>query len=337
MRHYKCLHTSVFEIANYKLVPIRHEDKDLIMQWRNEQIDILRQNEMLTQAHQDNYFNTVVANLFEVEQPKQLLFSFLENDVFIGYGGLVHIDWQNQTAEISFLTQTQRNESKETFINDWCMYLELIKRVANIHLNFKSIFTYAYDIRPHLYIALEKSGFVETKRIENGIDIHNSLKDIVIHAIYFNALKQRNAVKEDVDLYYKWVNDPLVRENSFNQKAIGYEEHVNWFKTKISSDNCWMTVFLNDQNEAVGQVRIDKGDETIIDVSIDKKYRGISLASKLIALASASFFKQQSQTEIIAYIKKTNTASYNSFLKAGFKETGNADVFKLKLTSNNHA
>lgn len=38
MRTYKCLNQQVFESGDYKLVPIRHEDRYSIMQWRNEQI-----------------------------------------------------------------------------------------------------------------------------------------------------------------------------------------------------------------------------------------------------------------------------------------------------------
>jgi hypothetical protein len=44
----------------------------------------LRQAQLLTKQDQDNYFKTVVALLFDLEQPNQLLFSFLKNDHRIG-------------------------------------------------------------------------------------------------------------------------------------------------------------------------------------------------------------------------------------------------------------
>ena len=102
-RNYKCLSQNIFSHEKYALVPIRDEDKYTIMQWRNEQIDILRQKQPLTKERQEQYFAITVANLFTQEKPEQLLFSFLENGVLIGYGGLVHIDWESKNAEIYFL------------------------------------------------------------------------------------------------------------------------------------------------------------------------------------------------------------------------------------------
>ena len=121
MRTYKCLNQQVFEAKQYKLVPLRDEDKYDIMQWRNEQIYHLRQNKPLTKEAQENYFQTVVSSLFEQEQPNQILFSYLENDVCIGYGGLVHINWIDKHAEISFIINTQLE--KDFFDFHWVTYL----------------------------------------------------------------------------------------------------------------------------------------------------------------------------------------------------------------------
>jgi RimJ/RimL family protein N-acetyltransferase len=137
------LSKSIFTTNEYKLIPIRYNDREAIRNWRNEQIHLLRQSKELTSKEQDNYFETVVANLFVQENPKQLLFSFLKDNELIGYGGLVHIDWDNKNAEISFLTPKSRTINAETFESDWSIYLKLIKSVAT-KLNFIKIFTYAY-------------------------------------------------------------------------------------------------------------------------------------------------------------------------------------------------
>ena len=83
---YQCLSKSVFITNEYQLTPIRYNDREAIRNWRNEQIDLLRQSKELTSKEQDNYFETVVANLFVQERPKQLLFSFLKGAELIGYG-----------------------------------------------------------------------------------------------------------------------------------------------------------------------------------------------------------------------------------------------------------
>ena len=100
---YKVLEISQYELDNIKIVPIRYEDRLLIMRWRNEQMYHLRQQKVLTETDQNQYFDTIVSNLFGANQPNQLLFSYLQDDVCIGYGGLVHINWKDKNAEISFI------------------------------------------------------------------------------------------------------------------------------------------------------------------------------------------------------------------------------------------
>lgn len=93
LKAYKVLKQQEFSNANFRLVPIRFDDRYKIMQWRNEQIYHLRQAGPLTKEKQNAYFENVVAKLFNQEQPNQILFSFLKDDECIGYGGLVHINW----------------------------------------------------------------------------------------------------------------------------------------------------------------------------------------------------------------------------------------------------
>src|SRR5690554_7644655 len=103
MNYYKVLSKQVYTAGNYSLVPIRMEDRFDIMKWRNEQIYHLRQSKPLTLEDQNHYFNNIVTKLFGQEQPTQILFSCLEGDRCIGYGGLVHINWLDKNAEVSFI------------------------------------------------------------------------------------------------------------------------------------------------------------------------------------------------------------------------------------------
>lgn len=327
MRAYKCLDKNIFSNGDYSLIPIRDDDKYDILNWRNSQLDILRQQNPLTKEQQENYFKTTVAGLFDQEQPEQILWSFLVNGQLIGYGGLVHINWTNKTAEISFLTETSRNQSKDIFISDWINYLSLVKKIASESLHFNSIFTYAYDIRPNLYIALENSGFKETKRIKNYIEINNQLKDVVIHTFNITHLLMRPAELSDVDLYYKWANDLLVRQNSFNSEEINYQQHVNWFTNKLNSPECYFFLFLNYQNIPVGQIRIDKSEnEKIIGISIDENFRGKGYGIEMLNMACNRYLSKFPNEEIIAYIKENNIASINQFSKAGFSYTGHTTL-----------
>ena len=179
-RTYKCIPQHSFSNGDYTLLPIRDEDQYAIMQIRNEQMYHLRQDKLLTEADQERYFREVVAQLFEVEKPSQLLFSFFDKGVFVGYGGLVHIDWNNHLAEISFVMKTDLE--KTHFETYWCAYLELLQQIAFGEAGLHKIFTYAYDLRPHLYPALEKSGFKKEAVLLEHCFFDGRYRDVIIHS-----------------------------------------------------------------------------------------------------------------------------------------------------------
>ena len=137
MREYTVLHKQTFAKGAFRLVPLRAEDRFAIMKWRNEQLYHLRQAKPLTIADQDNYFENVVAKLFDQQKPTQILFSFLENGVCIGYGGLVHINWLDKNAEVSFIMNTELEA--ENFAKNWSAYCwSFSRRYYTISIN-KSI------------------------------------------------------------------------------------------------------------------------------------------------------------------------------------------------------
>jgi len=180
MGNYNYLNNSIFRQDSFSIVPIRYEDRFDIMKWRNEQIYHLRQNKPLTDEDQENYFNKVVARLFEQEQPNQLLFSYLENDKCIGYGGLVHINWIDKNAEISFIMDTELE--KNSFQTHWCNFLNLIEQVAFDEIKFHKIFVYAFDLRPHLYKVLENSDYSEDARLKEHCFFGNKFIDVLIYS-----------------------------------------------------------------------------------------------------------------------------------------------------------
>lgn len=180
MKIYKALNKQVYSEGIYSIVTIRFEDRIDIMKWRNEQIYHLRQSQPLTIQDQDNYFNTIINQLFEAEKPNQLLFSYLENEKCIGYGGLVHINWIDKNAEISFVMNTELE--KDSFEFHWKNYLTLLEKVAFIDLRFHKIFTYAFDLRQHLYPVLEASGFHEEARLKEHCYFDGKYLDVVINS-----------------------------------------------------------------------------------------------------------------------------------------------------------
>ena len=309
---------STFQENTFSLVPIRDEDKYVILEMRNEQMYHLRQAKPLTIKDQEDYFENVVSKLFEAEKPNQLLFSFIKNEEFVGYGGLVHINWIDKNAEISFIMKTELE--KENFEYFWKNYLSILDKLAFEELNFHKIYTYAFDLRPHLYQVIEKAGFVEEARLKEHCFFDGKFLDVVLHSKYNRELSYRKATEKDLMLYFEWANDVSVRENSYRSDAITIENHTNWFLNKIVDVQCLMLVFDDHVGQAVGQVRIETKNEAtaIIGISNDSNHRGKGYASQMIQKACEAFFVNAPFMTISAYIKIENKASERVFQKAGF-------------------
>jgi len=177
---YKVLTQNSFSKDEYSIVPIRYEDRFKIMEWRNEQIYHLRQSEPLTKESQDSYFKNVVANLFDEEKPSQILFSYLKDGECIGYGGLVHINWIDRNAEISFIMKTELEEKE--FKKHWGIYLNLIEQAAFKELKLHKIFTYAFDLRPMVYEVLENKSFNKEAVLKDHCFFEGDFIDVVIHS-----------------------------------------------------------------------------------------------------------------------------------------------------------
>ena len=325
MKTYQFLSKQVFEFDNYKIVPLRYEDRFDILKWRNEQIYHLRQNKPLTVQDQENYFNKVVDKLFDQVQPNQILFSYLENGKCVGYGGLVHINWIDKNAEISFVMNTTLEEGN--FQKHWSIYLGLIEKVAFIELKFHKLYTYAFDIRPKLYLALEASGYMESVRLTEHCFFNNKFIDVVIHS-KFNDRKKligkdnlslSEATIKDAELLFNWANEINVRANSINQEPIIWGKHLKWFTKKLNDSETKFLILTSDGN-LLGQIRIDLIDCCWnIDYSIDNQFRGKGLGKEIVRLLINKFESYKFK----ATVKKQNKASINVFTNLGFRKMKN--------------
>lgn len=179
MNNYRILNKKVFRSGNYSLVPIRIADRFNIMKWRNEQIYHLRQSKPLTIKDQNFYFKNVISKLFEQDQPSQILFSYLEDNKCIGYGGLVHINWLDKNAEVSFIIDTHLEKTE--FHKHWGIFLDILHLIAFDELRLHKIYTYAFDLRPHLYDAIEAKGYSKEAVLKEHCFFKDTYIDVVIH------------------------------------------------------------------------------------------------------------------------------------------------------------
>jgi RimJ/RimL family protein N-acetyltransferase len=168
----------------YQLRPIHWNDRDAIRQWRNAQIDVLRQQNPLSASEQDNYFLNIVLPQLSQERPEQILFAFLEGSQLVGYGGFVHIVWSDHRAEVSFLTDINRSD-QHVFFQDWSEYLKLLVQLAR-RIGFHKLTTETYGIRTELIEILENFGFTREGILRDHHRINGALFDSFAHAYLIN-------------------------------------------------------------------------------------------------------------------------------------------------------
>lgn len=178
---YKVLNKSIFTLEGYSLVPLREEDLLLVMEWRNDQIDVLRQSKLLSKEDQRRYYQNYISPSYSQQKPNIILFSFLFDNECIGYGGLTNVSWSSKRAEVSFLLNTSHVDDVKKYTRDFSVFLQLLKEVTFQTLDFNRLFTETFDIRPDHIAVLEKNGFVMEGRMKEHAYINGKYVDSLIH------------------------------------------------------------------------------------------------------------------------------------------------------------
>ncbi len=70
----------------------------------------------------------------------------------------------------------------------------MIGKIAFEELKFHKIFTYAFDLRSHLYPMLIKNGFQEEARLKEHCFFEGKFIDVLIHSKYENHSSKSNGI-----------------------------------------------------------------------------------------------------------------------------------------------
>ena len=166
----------------YTMRPVAWADRVPIRDWRNAQIDVLRQRAPLTPADQDAYYRDIVAPQFDQLEPAQVLVAVDLDGELIGYGGVVHLAWGDRRGEVSFLTRTDRLDDS-TFAADWRAYLAMLVPAARGQLGLHKLTAEAYAMRTRLFPLLEDAGFVQEGLLRAHHDVDGEWVDSVVHGL----------------------------------------------------------------------------------------------------------------------------------------------------------
>lgn len=130
----------------------------------------------------------------------------------------------------------------------------------------------------------------------------------------------RFAEPEDVKDLFRWRNDEVTRQASFNTDKISFEEHKKWFEETLADPKRNLFIICDKQCNKLGQIRLDKKDNVAeIDITINPNYRNQGIGSLSLFKVVHIYINNFGSKQVIAKVKKDNMSSLKAFEKAGFK------------------
>lgn len=162
---------------------VQPADIEAIRQWRNAQMDVLRQTAPISPEQQAHYFAEHVWPQTESLEPSQVLVALERAGVLIGYGGLVHISWANRRAEVSFLLTPELEKNSDELIALFSRFLDLMKQLAFDDLGLRRLCTETFAHRTRHIATLEASGFSCEGRLREHVLIDGKPTDSFAHGL----------------------------------------------------------------------------------------------------------------------------------------------------------
>lgn len=169
---------------DYRYTLLRRADIQALRRFRNEQIDVLRQQEPISPPEQERWFDEVVVPAQRNPQPQTILVSILHaRESFVGYGGLTNISWEARRAEVSFLVDPKRAADPVVYRRDMTSFLGFLQDWSFGALGLNRLFTETYAMRDHHIAILESAGFVPEGRLRQHVMTTSGLTDSVLHGV----------------------------------------------------------------------------------------------------------------------------------------------------------
>jgi RimJ/RimL family protein N-acetyltransferase len=180
-RRYVCLPEEAVTQGGYSLITVQDEHIEAIRQWRNAQIDVLRQATPISPEQQVAYYAQHIWPALLVPQPANILLAFLHGSRLIGYGGLVHLAWEHRRGEVSFLLDTALAADTTRYAALFEIYLGLLKQLAFDKLRLHRLCTETYAFRDGTIAVLEHSGFLLEGRLRDHVRVDGQWVDALMH------------------------------------------------------------------------------------------------------------------------------------------------------------
>jgi len=139
---------------------------------------------------------------------------------------------------------------------------------------------------------------------------------------FLSGLELRRTVASDCEIFWAWANDPEVRAASFHCRAISWESHAEWFRTKLADPNAILYTAISKDHAPVGELRYQiEGKRAVLSIALGTQFRGRGWGRKMLAVGTERLFHDSEVESIEAYVKPTNEASLKLFAGAGFEKS----------------
>lgn len=251
-------------MLNYSIRNIIYDDIFKIKLIRNEQIDVLRQINLLTDEDQKRWYNEIIVPSYE-NKTKTLNFTILYDNNFIGYGGLVNIDYTNKKAELSFLVEKERTKDSSIYEKDFSYFLNFIIKYSYETLNLNKLWTETYEFRKFHMSILEKNNFKIEGILNDSIFFKNKFIKSIIHGLILDEFFfKRNLIKDVID-YKTYFNDKIILVTG-GAGLIGKDLIINLTKLNIRKIIC---VDLKEKPDIFNDSRIEYLQKDLNDLELE--------------------------------------------------------------------
>ena len=157
------------------------------------------------------------------------------------------------------------------------------------------------------------------EKVENALKMVDGKGTKRILSCLEEKIMLRPVQKEDCELIWMWSNDEGTRKASFFEVFIPWEEHVEWFNSRIADQNHYFYIITDSQEKPIGQIRFSvKSDNAVVSFSIAPEFRGFGIGTKALKLGTQKLFQESNVNAIIAFVRVDNQVSLKVFQKAGF-------------------
>jgi len=178
---YACMTEARVSDGALSVAAVQPRHIEAIRQWRNAQMDVLRQAKEIAPQEQADYFARHIWPDKAKAEPANLLLIIEAEGEPVGYGGLVHLAWAHRRGEISFLVKPDIAADLPAYQRCFRGFLGLAERIAFGQLGLHRLFTETYAIRTDHMAVLEAAGFVREGAMRHHVWIDGRPVDSILH------------------------------------------------------------------------------------------------------------------------------------------------------------